>query len=101
MATAKMSRSAALGSSVPFQTAAGFTRSLVEKASDTWLAISDNRGAITLPKPSALASGVSTVASRHSFRRRSSSSSLMMPSRAFTVAMPALGSATTSFMPLL
>ena len=76
-------------------------RSLVPKASDTWLAIKVRRGASALPKPSLRASGVSTVASSAIFRRRSSSSALTMPSRSLTVATAAFGSAITSFMPLL
>ena len=52
-----MFRSLAAGRRLPFHTAFGLTRSLVPKASDTWLAISDRRGAVTSPKPSARASG--------------------------------------------
>eukprot|EP01139_Manchomonas_bermudensis_P006175 Amastigsp_a176605_4.p6 type:complete len:130 gc:universal Amastigsp_a176605_4:455-66(-) len=96
-----MFSSAVVGRKEPFQTAVGFTRVLVLKASETWEAISDRRGPWTWPKPSARASGLLTTVSMAICRRRVSSVVLMMPSRALTSSIEAAGLAITSLTPLV
>ena len=91
MLWADTSSSALGGKKLPFQTASGLTRVLVLKASDTCDAISDRRGPLTWPKPSARALGLLMTVSMASCRRRVSSATLMMPSRALTSSMAAAG----------
>ncbi len=65
-------KAASLGKKLPFQTALRSTRIFVPKASETWLAISDKRLSLTLPKPSVRASALLITVSMANFKRRSS-----------------------------
>ena len=96
-----MSRSLALGKKEPFQMSSALTRVLVLNASETSEAIRARRGPLIWPKPSSRAEGLLMTVSMANCKRRVSSSTLMMPSRALTSAITAAGLLMTSLAPLV